>query len=182
MSKTTCAKCDVQFSQRGGRGRPRKYCSATCRQRAKARPDKPRGAPCSDCGQLTWRGREVLDQPICRDCRRDRCSRCGDKVPGLGNQWCRPCTRESAHGLELGGFDKLLASQGGECAVCGSSDGDWVIDHDHKCCPGSLSCGECVRGVLCRKCNSGLGMFEDDPRLLKRALNYREASWTAPPT
>lgn len=60
----------------------------------------------------------------------------------------------------------LLASQGGKCAMCdkqlpGLGKGAGVIDHDHKT-------GR-VRGVLCDKCNLGLGYVE---KYLARALRY----------
>lgn len=46
------------------------------------------------------------------------------------------------------------------------------VDHDHSCCPGAKSCGECVRGVLCAACNKSLGLFQDDVKVLARAIKY----------
>lgn len=35
-----------------------------------------------------------------------------------------------------------------------------VIDHDHRCCSGPNSCGHCVRGVLCHRCNHTIASLE----------------------
>lgn len=60
------------------------------------------------------------------------------------------------------------------CELCGSEE-NLSIDHDHACCPGSYSCGKCVRGVLCSECNSKLGVVElelREPVWLMRATAY----------
>jgi hypothetical protein len=72
-------------------------------------------------------------------------------------------------------FDALLASQGGVCSICETDAPGargWHVDHNHACCPGRRSCGECVRGLLCAACNKGLGLFRDDPEALRRAALY----------
>lgn len=61
----------------------------------------------------------------------------------------------------------LLESQSNNCAICGLkfSDRDTpYIDHCHKT--------NIVRGILCRKCNTGLGHFNDDLNLLNSAILY----------
>lgn len=35
-----------------------------------------------------------------------------------------------------------------------------AIDHNHACCPGPHSCGGCVRGVLCNRCNHTIASIE----------------------
>lgn len=47
-----------------------------------------------------------------------------------------------------------------------------VVDHDHGCCPGQKSCGNCIRGLLCDNCNIGLGHFKDSVESLQLAIEY----------
>ncbi|HJD78661.1 MAG TPA: endonuclease VII domain-containing protein [Corynebacterium pollutisoli] len=84
----------------------------------------------------------------------------------------------SRYHITLDDYLTMLEEQGGGCAICGMVEfGDKRIarlhvDHDHSCCPGQLSCGECVRGLLCRGCNTALGNFGDDAVRLLRAVEY----------
>lgn len=75
-------------------------------------------------------------------------------------------------------WDAKLAAQNFRCAVCKvaipAGRGTWHTDHDHSCCSGVKSCGKCVRGLLCRPCNSALGHFKDSPDVLRAAANYIE--------
>jgi hypothetical protein len=83
------------------------------------------------------------------------------------------------YGVTFEQYDELLAQQGGGCAICGGTTpygrGRFHVDHDHTCCPGQYSCGKCVRGLLCGRCNPGLGAFQDSPSLLLAAAAYLAA-------
>lgn len=80
--------------------------------------------------------------------------------------------------ISLERYKEMLAEQGGRCAICGAESPDDIrlgrfhVDHDHSCCPRSGSCGKCVRGLLCRGCNTALGNFRDNPDVLASALAY----------
>lgn len=77
------------------------------------------------------------------------------------------------YGLTLEAADAIRDRQNGVCAICEADlSNGYHIDHDHACCPGSGTCGHCVRGVLCSACNTGLGTFRDSPELLSAAITY----------
>ena len=59
--------------------------------------------------------------------------------------------------------------QEGCCAICKTEIAliDSAIDHNHDT-------GE-FRGVLCKQCNRALGMFKDNPTVLRSAVEYLEA-------
>ena len=63
----------------------------------------------------------------------------------------------------------MYETQDGKCLVCGGWDERLNVDHDHKT--------DTVRGLLCQRCNVGLGWFEDDPERLNRAIKYLESSF-----
>ncbi len=67
-------------------------------------------------------------------------------------------------------YDMMLASQRGGCAICGKGPTTkrLAVDHCHDT-------GE-IRGLLCDRCNRGLGSFRDDPELLARASRYLKLS------
>jgi hypothetical protein len=92
----------------------------------------------------------------------------------------RGYTLKSKYGITLERFDDILANQGGGCALCGAApgpnDSNLGVDHDHRCCPGKKSCGQCVRGLPCKPCNTALGQLGDTPAGLQRALDYVDAS------
>lgn len=67
------------------------------------------------------------------------------------------------YGIDEHTYKKMLVSQDYKCKICGI-DGKLGIDHCHV----SLR----IRGLLCKKCNTGLGMFEDNGRNLKNAIKY----------
>ena len=63
---------------------------------------------------------------------------------------------------------QCCARQGGVCGICKRQSGMRLcVDHCH-------ATGR-VRGLLCRTCNSGLGFYQDDPRLTRAATAYLEA-------
>lgn len=92
---------------------------------------------------------------------------------GLASQ-CAECFVARSHGLESHrDYEALLSDQGGACAICRTIPRErLVIDHDRTCCPRRTSCGKCIRGLLCMKCNAGIGLLGDTAGDLLRAYNY----------
>lgn len=78
------------------------------------------------------------------------------------------------YGITLADYLFMESAQHKRCAVCGtdkpgSNRKRWCVDHDHK--------SGVIRGLLCLKCNSGLGALGDNAVGVQRALDYLE-----PPT
>lgn len=78
-------------------------------------------------------------------------------------------------------WQKLFDEQNGCCYLCGVDFGDALkrqrgihVDHDHSCCPEARTCGQCVRGLACHRCNQGIGGFHDDPERMRRAADALE--------
>ena len=71
------------------------------------------------------------------------------------------------YGLTPEAFHSMLAEQGGMCAICKKAN--WgkktpYLDHDHN--------SKAVRGILCVRCNTALGMINDDIKTAKSIVVY----------
>lgn len=79
------------------------------------------------------------------------------------------------HKLEIAQAEELLRAQNGICVLCGlqlklfgtrHSPSSACVDHDH-------ATGR-MRSILCRACNTGLGLFRESSALLRKAASYIE--------
>jgi hypothetical protein len=170
-----------------GRG---KYCSEACLLTAAARPDLKRGSRLETI-RCAWCGQPAANQPATRRYQRTArtiwpyvCATCWAPVIGVRRQLrahrvpveavrdlvkdpaCRIC---GINVLELAGPNAI---RGQGVPAAGRARPLLAIDHDHRCCPGSYSCGGCFRGFLCLRCNLMVGHGADDPARLRAGARY----------
>lgn len=60
--------------------------------------------------------------------------------------------------------DRLLEDQAYACAICKATEELLNLDHSHYS-------GK-ARGLLCRRCNIGIGWFKDNFTILQKAVDY----------
>jgi hypothetical protein len=139
--------------QRCGKWMPRKQ--AYCARKA------GHGGPCKTS--------EVMALAVRRKAESDRIN--GRRhYPETRRRW-RQAYKLWRYGLTAERFGLLLAAQRNACGMCHEpfAEGSPIcVDHDHTCCPGEkMSCGKCVRGLLCRSCNTALGHIERKSELAR---------------
>jgi len=84
--------------------------------------------------------------------------------------------REKLHRISVSKklYSALLLAQGGACAICGVAHGQTnrtgrlAVDHCHD--------QKRIRGLLCHRCNTSLGLMRENPELLRQAALYIEKS------
>ncbi|MBT2537209.1 endonuclease VII domain-containing protein [Arthrobacter sp. ISL-69] len=127
---------------------------------------------CRDCYNAVQRIRQSAYPPRTRP---------GKKRYPQDSQGARRSALRFKYGISLDAYDAMLADQGGVCFICREPETATgangvvrflTVDHDHSCCPGQRACGSCVRGLLCSRCNAGLGLFRDNPAILNAAVAY----------
>ncbi len=73
--------------------------------------------------------------------------------------------RKQRYGLTDDHCEWILLAQGGKCLICGEDlDEKWVVDHCHET--------GMIRGLLHQKCNIGIAMLGDDPKIIRAAEVY----------
>jgi hypothetical protein len=165
----TCIACGGLFR---GKNRVRSYCPE-CRRIAtnrKIRASRERRRRNID-PDAYWHGTTYGYSGHC--CR---CERCRSAFSEYSRGWFarnKLARKASKYSLDK----ELLASylEDGTCFACGGRDPkgrSLHVDHDHACCAGETSCGDCVRGLLCRRCNNVLARVGDDRDLLRALISY----------
>lgn len=88
-----------------------------------------------------------------------------------GHQRWRNHHLTSNYNITNDDYNKLLESQNGVCGICGKTESEvskrntyLCVDHDHDT--------NKVRGLLCSKCNRGIGLLQDDINILKKGIEY----------
>ena len=137
---------------------------------------------CFECGVQEKDGRNAR----CRDClnqyRRD--TRNKDHVNArqkiyyhkMGPDRRRRYEVKARYRLTEEQYFDLINKHDNRCGICKKHQSELPkimgIDHDHNCCPGKITCGKCIRGLLCSSCNLSLGGFNDDINMLQLAIDY----------
>jgi hypothetical protein len=81
----------------------------------------------------------------------------------------RKSTLRKRYGLSPEDYERMLKDQGGVCAICKKKCQKGIrlaVDHDHKT--------NVIRGLLCSKHNTALGLCSDSPAELRACADYLE--------
>jgi len=127
---------------------------------------------CIDCG-LTAETEEDLElfskdaalqygrRNLCRGCHSERNNKRYSQTP----EYRRDAHYKRTYGITLGNYNALFKKQKGSCKICNSkTEGNLYVDHNHNT--------GVIRGLLCHKCNVGLGLFNDDTDVMLKAIAY----------
>lgn len=132
---------------------------------------------CGDCKQRKNREDFYVDRKLknglhtyCKDCCKKRASGRYQTNPKKYNDTQRDWVKnnrekarlhkiKSVYGLTKEQYDSIPKV----CQICFSEE-NLQIDHCHQ--------SGRVRGMLCMKCNRGIGLLKDNPALLDRAAQY----------
>jgi len=115
---------------------------------------------CSKCSKIS-NNYESKNSKVCIDCK--KAYRKEYRKKNLRKYWV-----QTYDDMTLEKYNEMYKSQNGKCLICGTKKKQLNIDHCH-------STGK-VRGLLCFKCNVGIGFFKDNIKILKKAIKYLNAT------
>jgi Recombination endonuclease VII len=174
-----CTKCGLEKEpdQFGlARGKPRARCLRCIREDGRRYYQEHLGSRREDCREYFKENREARQKygrGYYKEHSADRC-RAAKKwqkehpEKTTAHRWK---AKLKQYGITTIQYQNIERSQGGVCAICGGSNPSGralAVDHSHRT--------GVIRGLLCSRCNTGLGLFNDSAERLLEAAIYRE-SW-----
>jgi predicted HicB family RNase H-like nuclease len=103
-----------------------------------------------------------------RDNNKDVIKRYNKKYNDLNKDEFRNYHLIKNYNITLEEYNELFIKQNGCCAICGRHQSELKqtlhVDHDHNT--------GLIRGLLCTKCNIGLGYVNDDINILLKMISY----------
>ena len=125
--------------------------------------------PCIKCGTELVLGEnwtEARKKEFVYKCK--ECSKLAKEDARRHNLWQKWKLRERD-------YRAILKSQGGGCMLCGRTEEEegraLAVDHVHDSDPTD------IRGLLCTRCNNGLGNFMENIETLENAIHYLKCDY-----
>lgn len=123
---------------------------------------------CRECTKKARRQRRVFfPEKVRREVKNYRENR--KKIPGFAKK-ASDNARNYRYGVSPKRYAEMLHKQKGVCAVCSLPYPSLCVDHCHRT--------DEIRGLLCQRCNTGIGFLMDSPESLRAAANYLEKTQT----
>ena len=103
-----------------------------------------------------------------------RCGECINKIerdkykPGM----MRPYDIKKLYGITQNDYINILIKQDYKCAICKKPESEVTKKHKKFLCIDHNHIDKKVRGLLCDKCNRGLGLMCDNTEILHNAIIY----------
>jgi hypothetical protein len=173
--------CAFEGCERQARFRTVTLCASHVAQRARGNELTPIGSANRPSGAILER--DSASRKLCRRCdawKSEAAFSVCKRLPDGLNLYCKACCREAfitnRYGLSGPQWRALRKAQEYRCKICGIHEDDLArplyVDHDHSHCPGPKACPLCVRGLLCMRCNTGIGHLNHSPETLRAAIDY----------
>lgn len=116
---------------------------------------------CKDCGSRYWLAHANKNRAKLNAAQRARNAANPEKIRLI----VRRSHFKTVYGVSLETLEKMKIAQEGKCAICKEDfKGQINLDHCH-------TTGK-IRGLLCTRCNTGLGQFQDSVLCLISASQY----------
>ena len=183
-----CSHCGIEFLKREDHALKATvhYCTQECwNEEQKSKLQSVTSRVCVACG-IPKPLDEFYDRKD-RHGKRSKCKACRTAQTTIRTQEDRKldiprhnrirwvCSIRMKYGVEPEEYERLLAEQKGVCAICKQPETRKLrgniarlsVDHNH------LS-GR-IRGLLCSKCNTAIGLINEDMELLERIRQYLSA-------